>query len=56
MKPQIDDTLGIAMQLWDCCPNYLDTIVRSNSMGNNSTEPKNLGKMLTKIKAISATT
>ena len=46
------DESRIALQLWDCCPKDLQTILRSNRMGNNSMEPA----ILTKIKAVTFTT
>ena len=52
LTPNNYNASAIALQLWDCCPNDLQTILRSNGLGNQSTKPK----MLDKIKAVTVTT
>ena len=52
LKPHNHDSLVIVLQLGDYCHKDLQTILRSNVMGNNSTEPD----MLAKMKAVTVRT
>ena len=52
VNPHYHNTLGIALQLWNCCTKDLQTILRSNVIVNKCMEPK----MLTKMKAVAVRT
>jgi hypothetical protein len=46
------NTSGLALQLCDCYPKDLQTILRSNGMGSHSTKPE----LLSQMKVVTVTT